>query len=115
MSFDLSEIMAKLQEIEGFAAKVSETKILADELAANLANLKISVNKTIEDAFTEVANQIDTLRKNMEQMESVKPSAPTPAPAPAGLGRADHVRHRGPPGHAGPKLPPALQRDDAPA
>ncbi|MHA2424785.1 MAG: hypothetical protein ACXAEF_08360 [Candidatus Thorarchaeota archaeon] len=84
MSFDLSEVMAKLQAIEGFAAKVSETKRLADELAANLANLKISVNKTIEDAFTEVANQIDTLRKNMEQMESVQPSAaPTPAAEPA--------------------------------
>jgi hypothetical protein len=83
MSFDLAEVMEKLKAIEGFAAKVTETKRLADELAANLANLKISVNKTIEDAFTEVANQIDTLRKNMEQMESVQPAATAPAPAPA--------------------------------
>ena len=83
MSFDLAEIMNKLKEIEGFATKVGETKRLADELAMNFARMKEAINKTINDSFTEIANQIDTLRKNMEQMESVKPTAPkatTPAP-----------------------------------
>ncbi|MFW9909041.1 MAG: hypothetical protein ACFFEF_10730 [Candidatus Thorarchaeota archaeon] len=85
MAFDLHEIMEKLKAIEGFASKVAETKRLADELAQNFANMKLSINKTINDSFTEVANQIDTLRKNMEQMERVQPSGPaaTPAPTPA--------------------------------
>ena len=83
MSFDIAEMMEKLKEIEGFATKVGETKRLADELAMNFARMKEAINKTINDSFTEIANQIDTLRKNMEQMESVKPTAPkatTPAP-----------------------------------
>lgn len=83
MAFDLSEIMEKLKAIEGFASKVSETKRLADELAENFANMKLSINKTINDSFTEVANQIDTLRKNMEQMETIQPAAAAPAAAPA--------------------------------
>jgi len=91
MSFDIAEIMNKLKEIEGFATKVGETKRLADELAMNFARMKEAINKTINDSFAEIANQIDTLRKNMEQMESVKPTAPkattpvpdtTPTPAP---------------------------------
>ncbi|MFX1483751.1 MAG: hypothetical protein ACFFCP_11265 [Promethearchaeota archaeon] len=85
MSFDLEGIMAKLKEIEGFAENVSETKRLADNLAENFAKMKMSINQTINDSFTEIANQIDTLRKNMEKMESVKAEAPkvdTPAPAP---------------------------------
>ncbi len=81
MAFDLTEIMEKLKAIEGFAAKVTETKRLADQLAENFANMKLQINKTINDSFTEVADQIDTLRKNMEQMETVKPSASTPTPA----------------------------------
>jgi outer membrane biosynthesis protein TonB len=85
MSFDLEGIMAKLKEIEGFAENVAETKRLADNLAENFAKMKMSINQTINDSFTEIANQIDTLRKNMEKMESVKTEAPkvdTPAPAP---------------------------------
>jgi hypothetical protein len=54
--------------------------------------MKMSINQTINDSFTEIAAQIDTLRKNMEKMESVKTEAPkvdtpapvaTPEPAPA--------------------------------
>lgn len=76
--------MAKLKEIEGFAENVAETKRLADNLAENFAKMKMSINQTINDSFTEIANQIDTLRKNMEKMESIKAEAPkvdTPAPA----------------------------------
>lgn len=76
--------MAKLKEIEGFADNVAETKRLADNLAENFAKMKMSINQTINDSFTEIANQIDTLRKNMEKMESVKTDAPkvdSPAPA----------------------------------
>ncbi len=90
MSFDLDEIVKKLKEIEGFAENVAETKMLADQLAANFANMKMSLTKTMNDSFTEIANQIDTLRKNMEKMESVKTEAPKttppvsePAPTPA--------------------------------
>ncbi|MGD9396539.1 MAG: hypothetical protein PVJ05_08940 [Candidatus Thorarchaeota archaeon] len=92
MSFDLEGIMAKLKEIEGFAENVAETKRLADTLAENFAKMKMSINQTINDSFTEIAAQIDTLRKNMEKMESVKTEAPkvdtpapvaTPEPAPA--------------------------------
>ncbi|MFW9893112.1 MAG: hypothetical protein ACFFFO_12955 [Candidatus Thorarchaeota archaeon] len=84
MSFDLDGIMAKLKEIEGFAENVAETKRLADNLAENFAKMKMSINQTINDSFTEIANQIDTLRKNMEKMESVKTEAPkAEAPAPA--------------------------------
>jgi len=85
MSFDLEGIMAKLKEIEGFAENVAETKRLADNLAENFTKMKMSINQTINDSFTEIANQIDTLRKNMQKMESVKTEAPkvdTPAPAP---------------------------------
>ncbi len=86
MAFDIGELTEKLREIETFAKKVSETKKIADDLAANLANMKSAINKTINDSFTEIATQIDTLRKNMEQMESVQatpPAAPEAAPAPA--------------------------------
>ena len=92
MSFDLEGIMAKLKEIEGFADNVAETKRLADNLAENFAKMKMSINQTINDSFTEIANQIDTLRKNMQKMENVKTEppkvdapapAPTPKPAPA--------------------------------
>ncbi len=84
MSFDLEGIMEKLKEIEGFAENVAETKRLADNLAENFAKMKMQINQSINDSFTEIANQIDTLRKNMEKMESVKTEAPkvdTPAPA----------------------------------
>lgn len=92
MAFDIGELTTKLKEIETYAMKVAETKKLADQLAENLAKMKTAINKTINDSFTEIANQIDTLRKNMEEMESVKATAPaavaapvaepTPAPAP---------------------------------
>ncbi|MHA2603246.1 MAG: hypothetical protein AM324_014080 [Candidatus Thorarchaeota archaeon SMTZ1-83] len=85
MAFDIGELTEKLKEIETFAKKVSETKKIADDLAANLANMKSAINKTINDSFTEIATQIDTLRKNMEQMESVQttaPVAPEAAPTP---------------------------------
>ncbi|MFW9887862.1 MAG: hypothetical protein ACFFER_06755 [Candidatus Thorarchaeota archaeon] len=91
MAFDIGELTTKLKEIETYAMKVAETKKLADQLAENLAKMKTAINQTINDSFTEIATQIDTLRKNMEQMESVKATAPaavapvaepTPAPAP---------------------------------
>jgi len=87
MAFDIGEILEKLKAIEGFASNVAETKKLADQLAENFAKMKMSINKTINDSFSEIANQIDSLRKNMEQMETVQTgaapkvdSAPTPAP-----------------------------------
>lgn len=88
MSLDIAEILEKLKSIEGFANKVAETKKLADQLAENFARMKMSINQTINDSFTEIANQIDTLRKNMEQMESVntttpKVDTPTPDPTPS--------------------------------
>lgn len=85
MSFDISAIMEKLKEIEDFAENVAETKKLADNLAENFARMKMSINQTINDSFTEIANQIEALRQNMEKMEGVKTEAPkveTPAPAP---------------------------------
>jgi hypothetical protein len=84
MSFDISAMMEKLKEIEGFAENVAETKKLADTLAENFAKMKMSINQTINDSFAEIANQIEVLRQNMEKMESVKTEAPkldTPAPA----------------------------------
>lgn len=86
MSFDLSAIMEKLREIEGFADNVAETKKLADTLAENFAKMKMSINQTINDSFAEIANQIEELRQNMEKMENVKTNPPkvnAPAPAPA--------------------------------
>ena len=83
MSFDLSAMMEKLKEIEGFAENVAETKKLADTLAENFAKMKMSINQTINDSFAEIANQIEELRQNMEKMESVKTDAPkvdSPAP-----------------------------------
>jgi len=83
MSFDLSAMMEKLKEIEGFAENVAETKKLADTLAENFAKMKMSINQTINDSFAEIANQIEELRQNMEKMESVKTDAPkVDAPAP---------------------------------
>jgi outer membrane biosynthesis protein TonB len=86
MSFDISAMMEKLKEIEGFAENVAETKKLADTLAENFTKMKMSINQTINDSFAEIANQIEVLRQNMEKMENVKTEAPkldTPAPAPA--------------------------------
>jgi len=77
--------MEKLKEIEDFAENVAETKKLADQLAENFTKMKMSINQTINDSFSEIANQIEALRQNMERMESVKTDAPkvdTPAPAP---------------------------------
>lgn len=85
MSFDISAIMEKLKEIEDFAENVAETKKLADTLAENFARMKMSINQTINDSFTEIANQIEALRQNMEKMESVKTESPkidAPALAP---------------------------------
>jgi len=83
MSFDISAMMEKLKEIEGFAENVAETKKLADTLAENFAKMKMNINQTINDSFAEIANQIEALRQNMEKMESVKPEAPkVEAPAP---------------------------------
>ncbi len=85
MSFDLSAMMEKLKEIEGFAENVAETKKLADTLAENFAKMKMSINQTINDSFAEIANQIEALRQNMEKMENVKTDAPkvdAPAPVP---------------------------------
>ncbi|MEM2142489.1 MAG: hypothetical protein QXS20_02540 [Candidatus Thorarchaeota archaeon] len=82
MSFNITEILEKLRAIEGFANKVVETKRLADELAETLARLKIEVSKTINDSFSQIADQIEMLRRNMEMMESVQTS-PQPTPPPA--------------------------------
>jgi outer membrane biosynthesis protein TonB len=76
MSFDISAIMEKLREIEDFAENVAETKKLADTLAENFAKMKMNINQTINDSFTEIANQIEALRQNMEKMESVRSEAP---------------------------------------
>jgi outer membrane biosynthesis protein TonB len=84
MSFDIHSIMEKLKEIEDFAGNVAETKKLADQLAENFTKMKMSINKTINDSFSEIANQIEALRQNMEKMESIKTDTPkveTPAPA----------------------------------
>ncbi len=85
MSFDISAIMEKLKEIEDFAENVAETKKLAETLAENFTKMKMNINQTINDSFTEIANQIEALRQNMEKMESVKTEAPkidSPAMAP---------------------------------
>jgi outer membrane biosynthesis protein TonB len=85
MSFDISAIMEKLKEIEDFAENVAETKKLAETLAENFTKMKMNINQTINDSFTEIANQIEALRQNMEKMESIKTETPkvdTPAPAP---------------------------------
>jgi outer membrane biosynthesis protein TonB len=83
MSFDITEMMEKLKSIESFAKNVAETKKLADQLAENFAKMKVAINKTINDSFTEIANQIDMLRKNMEAMESVQAATvPTEEVAP---------------------------------
>ncbi|NWF95676.1 MAG: hypothetical protein HXY34_06005 [Candidatus Thorarchaeota archaeon] len=81
MSFNIGEILEKLKAIEGFANNVAETKKLADELAMNLARMKEAINKTINDSFKEIADQIDQLRRTMETMEQVRTSAPAPTPA----------------------------------
>ena len=77
--------MEKLKEIEDFAENVAETKKLAETLAENFTKMKMNINQTINDSFTEIANQIEALRQNMEKMESVKTEAPkidSPAVAP---------------------------------
>ena len=61
MSFDLSAMMEKLKEIEGFAENVAETKKLADNLAENFAKMKTNINQAINDGFSEIANQIEAL------------------------------------------------------
>jgi len=93
MAFDIDEIMQKLKAIEGFAKNVSETKKLADDLAKNFASMKTALTNTMNESFTEIAQQIEELRKNMERMEEMgsveaataaaepKPS-PTPEPTP---------------------------------
>lgn len=73
MDLDISSMLEKLKEIEGFASKVDETKKLADDLAMNFAKMKEQLNKTINDSMNEIADQIEMLRKNMEAMQSVKP------------------------------------------
>lgn len=88
MAFDIGEILEKLKAIEGFASNVAETKKLADQLAENFAKMKMSINQTINDSFSEIANQIDTLRKNMEQMETVQSGTATPTPPKAEPARA---------------------------
>lgn len=93
MAFDFSaiqkqmeELNQKLRAIESFANKVAETKKLADQLAENFAKMKTAINQTINESFSQIADQIDTLRRNMQSMETVQPvslSAAAAAPAPA--------------------------------
>jgi len=88
MSFDISAIMNKLKEIEDFAENVAETKKLAETLAENFAKMKMSINQTINDSFTEIANQIEALRQNMERMEGVKTESPKlDSPVPASISK----------------------------
>jgi len=96
MAFDFSaiqrqmeELNQKLKAIESFANKVAETKKLADQLAENFARMKTALNQTMNQSFSEIADQIENLRRNMESMEKVHASPvvapitmPTPAPAP---------------------------------
>ncbi len=116
MAFDIGELTAKLKEIETYAMKVAETKRLADQLAENLAKMKTAINQTINDSFTEIANQIDTLRKNMEEMESVKApggaaaapaAAPTPTPEPAPVAAPSPAPESGPTAAPEPAPKPA--------
>ncbi|RLI56714.1 MAG: hypothetical protein DRO93_11120, partial [Candidatus Thorarchaeota archaeon] len=72
MDLNITEILEQLKAIESFASKVTETKRLADELAMNFAKMKESINNAINEAFRDIADQIETLRKNMESMESVQ-------------------------------------------
>ncbi|TFG06569.1 hypothetical protein EU538_10075, partial [Candidatus Thorarchaeota archaeon] len=62
MDLDISSMLEKLKEIEGFASKVDETKKLADDLAMNFAKMKEQLNKTINDSMNEIADQIELLR-----------------------------------------------------
>jgi outer membrane biosynthesis protein TonB len=92
MAFDFSaiqrqmeELNQKLRAIESFANKVAETKKLADQLAENFAKMKTGINQTINESFSQIADQIDTLRRNMESMEEVQIgslSTPVPVPTP---------------------------------
>ncbi|MHA1772394.1 MAG: CdvA-like protein [Candidatus Thorarchaeota archaeon] len=91
MDLNITEILEQLKAIESFASKVSETKKLADQLAENFARMKESINSAMNQAFGEIADQIEQLRRNMESMESVQaastgksvPAAPpTPPPEP---------------------------------
>jgi outer membrane biosynthesis protein TonB len=98
MAFDFSaiqrqmeELNQKLRAIESFANKVAETKKLADQLAENFAKMKTGINQTINESFSQIADQIDTLRRNMQSMEEVQlgslstpttVSTPTPKAAP---------------------------------
>ncbi len=77
MDLDISSMLEKLKEIEGFASKVDETKKLADDLAMNFAKMKEQLNRTINDSMNQIADQIEMLRKNMEAMASVKPESKT--------------------------------------
>jgi outer membrane biosynthesis protein TonB len=122
MAFDIGEILEKLKAIEGFASNVAETKKLADQLAENFAKMKMSINQTINDSFSEIANQIDTLRKNMEQMETVQTgtAAPTPpkaepAPAPTRAAEPEPVPEPAPKHVPEPKPKPAVESKPAPA
>ncbi|MCF2136296.1 MAG: hypothetical protein K9W43_03565 [Candidatus Thorarchaeota archaeon] len=93
MDLNITEILEQLKAIESFASKVSETKKLADQLAENFARMKESINSAMNQAFGEIADQIEQLRRNMESMESVQaastgksapatPQAPPPKPEP---------------------------------
>ncbi len=118
MAFDIGEILEKLKAIEGFASNVAETKKLADQLAENFAKMKMSINQTINDSFSEIANQIDSLRKNMEQMETVQSgtAAPTPPKAePAQAPKPEPVPEPAPKPVPEPKPKPAEEPKPAPA
>lgn len=121
MAFDFSaiqkqmeELNLKLRAIESFANKVAETKKLADQLAENFAKMKIAINQTINESFSQIADQIDTLRRNMESMEAVQPSSlSTAAPAPAPTPKATPTAAtKAPP--STPKAAPALAPAPAP-
>ncbi|RDE13969.1 MAG: hypothetical protein C4K47_05200 [Candidatus Thorarchaeota archaeon] len=121
MAFDFSaiqrqmeELNQKLRAIESFANKVAETKKLADQLAENLARMKTAINQTINDSFTQIADQIDTLRRNMETMEAVQPSSlSAEAAAPTAPPRAAPTAP--PKAAATPKAAPAPTPKPAPA
>ncbi len=98
MDLNITEILEQLKAIESFASKVSETKRLADQLAENVARMKESITSTMNQAFGEIADQIEQLRRNMETMESVQASS---------TGKAAAVETTTPPAKAEPEPKPA--------
>ncbi len=121
MDLNITEILEQLKAIENFASKVSETKKLADQLAENVARMKESINSAMNQAFADIADQIEQLRRNMETMESVQAastgkaaavsSTAPPAPPPEPEAAAAEPKAEAPP--APPPEPEAAASAEA--